>query len=352
MKNKSAKIILIIFVILTGALGFYAFVISSPKEIFLRFFGDEDEQIQVVNNDNINGIYKYSEPLNKFYLVYTGCRVDSKDYIILIMNDNYYQYKTSCIATYLIKQGKTSDLKIEYEDKLKQLQVKYDNKTYVKTNETKIVPGVKVLSGSNTETLMIDTLKLVLQEIKQEDQKLPDIDISSDRSTKIPFSFHFYEDPADSFHIYFVDEDADDRPIIATYDYIGIEKTPQFYVYSKAVGVLINRSTETRRNYTLEVITRTGVTYKLIDEFPITINNEVITPEDYNVYIKRNAHDNSYSMYLSKYYDYCLDDKDSDQVIYYEFKITYNSPKHIYNKPEYVGKRMAKEGCNTIIEEE
>ena len=342
MKTKKGKkkLILIILVVLTIALCFYAFVISSPREIFLTFFGGDEEKPLLENNDNINGIYKYSEPLDKYYQIYQGCHINSLDYKIVILNDKFYSYKSTCIATYYEGQGDTSDLKVEYNKLTQEFQAQYNNKTYIKTGETEIIP--KENFYAQVDTISLESLKLILQETSWEGHKT---------SFRIKEKGKAYyetlvssNDDNDGYTIKFYKPNDKDRTIIAEYVSESVDRVPEFYPNNSLIGVLLNNSTESKYSYTLQLFNSEGIAYYLENEFPITVNGETITLEEYNVYIVRDPKKSAFKLYLSKYHDYCTDDE--DEIIYYEFEITYIHAKRNYSKPEFVGQRYAKDGCN------
>ena len=388
MKKNSKKIMLIVLVVLTIGLCVYAFLISSPKQIFSRFFNKEEEQVVIANNDNINGIYKYSEPLDKYYQVYSGCRINSIDKKILIMNDKFYLYRSTCIATYLEGSGDTSDLKIEYNEIQKRFQLTYKNKLYNKVGDSYIKPGEDFYR--NAQTFSIESLSVVLNELMTDGHQKP-ITVGEPKS-RLGYSLSIeppgeneekeeqqVEEPTeeDYENEEEVIEEEPDTPSVSTrtvdkandnnkfrmtfyklhgsvseevayYAFNDLNHIPSFYQSGSAIEVLINNSTKNKYNYTVQLITPDGVNYYFEEEFPIIVSGEEITIENYNVYIKRK--NNSFELYFSKYHDFCIEDKKSDEVIYYEFNLRYNSAKKTYYKPEFVGKRLAKEGCNNILD--
>ncbi len=389
MKKSNKKIMLIILLVLTIGLCVYAFFIASPKDIFLKFFGDDDNTVTIANNDNINGIYKYSEPLDRYYQIYSSCRINSIDKKILIINDRFYLYRSTCIATYLEGAGDTSDLKIEYNEVQKTFQLTYKDKVYIKTGEGVIKPGENFYK--NTSSFTIESLNIVLNQLMTDGHE-KEIRIGELRS-KLGYSLNIFppdyllgkteqpvenieeepteepedpEEPAVNSNNRVVDKSQDNNKYrmeflkkdgtitreVAYYAFTDLNHIPEFYKSGSTIEVLINNSVKNKYNYTIQLITPMGVNYYFEDEFPIVVNGEEITMENYNVYIKRNRRNNTFDLYFSKYHDFCINDKKSDEVIYYEFNLKYNSAKKTYNKPEFVGKRLAKEGCNNILDVE
>lgn len=343
MKEKKSKLPIIILIVVVVSFAVYAIFIASPKEIINNFLNRDDPTRLIADNDNINGVYVYSEPLDGYHAIYTGCRINSIDYYVVVINDNYFTYRSSCIATYLLDKGKIDDIKIEYSELNKVFELYYKNKKYTKNNTiSQVVPNENVLK--NLSSLYIESLSIVLKQIEFENH-YPNLTLNQLYNFKEFYGLVFT--PGESnFSIRITTFSGD---TIAEYVFNDLDHIPSFYNFNRGLGVLINNSTDSKYNYEIQLINKTDIIYRLSSNFPITVDDISLNTEDYNVYITKELAQPTFHVYLSKYHDFCIPDDDSNTITYYEFKVTYNYSIETFNKPEYVGKGYAKEGCGKIV---
>ena len=337
--KKFRKILILVSILAIAAFGVYAFFISNPKKI-IQGITKNPEATEVTINDNINGIYLREVQLDEYYPIYTGCRINTIEYYIVVINTKYYYYRSSCIATYLLAEGSVEKLPIEFNKEENVYQLTYDDGVYKKTNISQIVPHEKVLE--KTYSMYIESLEVILKQIEFNNH-YKDIHIYGLYNSKSKFEFHLTA----SEYGYEIKIGKGATTIIS-YSFNNLDNTPHIYNYNQNIAFLTNDSTAERINYELQLADPNGIKYRASQKFPITVDDVEINASDYNVFLKRIT-SSEFRIYFSKYRDFCIANSDSNQITYYEFKITYNYSKGTFNDPEFVKKGLAKEGCGKVI---
>ena len=340
MNKKFKKLLILILVLAIAAFGVYAFFISSPQKIFKGFLTGKDDDEAIAKKDNINGVYLRTEALDDYYSIFTGCRINEINYYIVVINNNYYYYRSSCIATYLLGEGTIDKIPIEYNKETSNYELTYDDGTYVKSNVTSVVPHENVLH--NTKTIYIESLEVILRQIEFKDH-YTGLYIQTLYNFKEPFGLNL--EASESGYQITLTRALDD---IITYNFYDLDHVPKILNFNHSVGFLINNSTKDKYSYEMQLVDKDGLKYRSNSKFPIKVDNVELNVNDYNVYIKK-VTSSEFSIYLSKYHDFCSKDLDGDEITYYQFKLTYNYGKGTFNDPEFVKKGLAKEGCGKVV---
>jgi hypothetical protein len=66
--------------------------------------------------DSYNGVYSYKDKINGTKTLFEGCMVNHFSNHILIVNDDFFVYRSSCVGTFMKDKGKTKDLNISVNE--------------------------------------------------------------------------------------------------------------------------------------------------------------------------------------------------------------------------------------------
>ncbi len=352
MKNsKWKKNLLFVLIILTFALlviGFY-YIVIERKNPFAEFIkGIKEEEIL----DNYNGIYTYVDELGDTYSIFQGCSVQRIQNHILIIDDKYTLYRSSCMGTFYKGDGKTSDLKISETEDKKTFVINYDGKNYVKSVLTnKIVPK-NALEGKRM-LINLTSLQVLVDETEFEGNEYNIDKFALRNNARLEFSLDF-----DNKYILIESLVGKNRFTVYDYKIRNIKNLPLFYEYGGSLAVIErddNIYDASRFAYILSYITDTGKTYDLRDYLPISVDNVSLGYEKNSIFVKFNPSSRDYILLIGKDKKMCdsnFDASKGDEIAYYEFVIDYNYLAGGFERPVFKRIGYKSEGCkyvNSII---
>ena len=344
MKSKrlSNTIKLLIIILILAVAVFVGYYIKNKKNPF----------VDIVNNfkkdsalyDNLNGIYTYKETLDKTRNPFSGCAISEMNNHILIINDDYKVYRSSCMGTYLKDEGKVDQLNIKTDSG--EEYIEYDDHKFTKDYfTTAIVPNNRIQDYFMSVDL--SNLEFVLKE------------------TQFPGNYYLIEAPlrnnGNLFLVYDKNPDSDEDSIrirmdeedvtVYQYSFEKYDELPKFYSFGSKTVIIEEKDNKNSRNkfgYHFNVINSKEVEYNIENMFPIVINNENLTFENNSVYIFFDEKDRQFKMFVGYDKKMCNEEGSEHRPIYYEFKITYNYSQGHFEKPEFVKVGYEDEKCNYI----
>ena len=342
-------ILSIIVICLVVFFGYYFF--RHEKNPLISLIEDLNKGKIEVNNksqklDNYNGIYTYKQDLNGTKSIYSGCSITEINYSILIINDKYYTYKNSCMGTYQTGEGNTEDLDIELDEKRNTYVVHYQEKDYPKD----FITNSLVLNNDiaqKLKTIDLSSYELILNETEFEGNYY-NIEASINGiSSGLKFLFNKNDD---GFFTIAITPGGFSTNILYQYSFRDYNSLPKLYPYGKNVVFLEidrNKDDNTKFAHRFRVINANGVVYSVENMFPIRIDNTLLTMDN-SIYIMFDEKVRYFRMFVGYDDKMCVENSESDNITYYEFKLDYNYADKNFDKPEFVKTGREKDGCNYI----
>lgn len=343
-KKKGSFFKIFIILLLLSVLGIGAYLyFTNPSQLSEILKIEKKEDIL----DTYNGLYVYSDSLNKSYNIYYGCSVSKLDHYILVMDDKYYTYDSTCMSTYYKDSGETKSLKFSINKESNNYLINFDDHEYLKSYSiNQVVPGNRV--SKNISTISLDSVSLIIKNTEFEGEYYDIISpISFLDNKNLLFNFKKIDE---GYNISFTNA----NETLYSYTFTNYDRIPVFYNYYSGIVILENNSKSESVNYDLKVLdTDNGILYNLDDMFPITIDGNKISPEDYNVLIHYDKSTSIYKIFFSKNEKICVENSESDDIAYYIFETKYDSALKNVSRPSFVEYVKEKDGCskfNKILE--
>ena len=343
VKSKNAKFIIIVSVfIIIGVIVFTLITtkVNPFKGLVGTIVGDE---VKSIKNDNYNGFYTKKDLLDSTYRVFSGCSVYSIDNIILVYNEDYVVYRSSCMGTYVKDKGKTRDLIIE-TDKDKYV-IKYKDNDYKKDTTVKSVVENNIISKNMYKTTLA-AFPVIVKETEFEGNYY---DISADVTDvegQVKLSYN-RDNSSKSFslsltygilnNVTFYRKDIKDG-----------ENLPLMYGVGKSIVVIEPDYNTNAYNYSFKAYVEGDLKYDLSQQFPIKINGEVLNYGSHSVYIKYNPKNKDFTMFVGNDKKFCVENSNSAKVASYIFKLKYNYNTNTFDNPEYIKSIKGADGCSEI----
>lgn len=339
--NKKKVKINIIFVLIIVFLVISALMIRFEVNPFSYFLGEEEEEEVVSSGNNSNGIYRYRETLDKTRSMFQGCTVSYFDNYILIINDNYYIYRESCIGTFYIGDGKTKELKIK-ETLEKTKYITYDGKDYYKNDTLDTIEVLNFVKENPNDlgALYPENYQLLLKESQREGEyySLDEVDLKTS-----PTSFYFNLKHLENKKFEIIITNMDEK-VLYTTNINGFSIMPLFRAYGSNLVIIEPFSTADKYSYNFMVINSEGTSYDLRNMFPITVDGDVLSYER-SIYIAFDSSENKFVMLVGKDKEMCVKNSDSNEVAYYVFNLEYEYSSKTFKKPVFVKKVYERDGC-------
>ena len=346
MNKKKTKIniiliLIVIFLIVTALMVRFEF---NPISYLLGGMGDDTETKDV--SVNYNGVYRYKESLNKSYKLLNGCTLSYYDYYIIVLNNNYYRYKSTCVGTFFLDEGDVSSL--DFGQTLeKNIVIKFNGKEYLKNDYIS-----SVVEGNYFKTdlesygkLYADTYHILMRESQLPGKEYSFTNISLDAgNANFPIAFKVLDEELFELIVY-----GARNVVLYRYNVTNMYELPLFNGFGRNLAIVEPIVNKVRYAYTFKAINTDGVVYDLKNKFPITIDNVTLTYED-SIYIKYSATENVYILLVSKDRKFCEESNESKDVAYYVFHIKYDYVTKNFNNPKFIKKVYKNEGCKYVDE--
>ena len=332
-------IIVVLIILVIGGL-FLAFYFinggKSPIDIINNLSNDNGV------NDNYNGIYVYKEDLNGAKYIYAGCSVSTIDYYVLVVNDDFYSFKSSCMGTYPIEEGKTEKLEIKENEEKTNFVLRYKDHDYVKNNSIDTIETNNMIADKLSD-INLTNYELILRETEFEGNYY---DISArinNLSIVLMFTFNKLED--NTFDIQVKNGDTS----VYKYNIKNYDILPLFYTYGKTLAVIepTKSSDNSKFAYKFKAMNNNGIVYDLDKMFPITVNGVTLTADN-SVYVTYNSSQRYFTLLVGYDDKMCVENSQNTNITYYEFKIEYDYLHGSFSTPVFVKYGRENEGCNYI----
>jgi len=294
--------------------------------------------------DFYNGVYSFVETIDKSYNCFSGCTVTQINRYILVIDEEYSVYRSSCLGTFLVDSGSTTDLILNFNYDSKEYEIVYKDNTYEKNhNVMSIVPNNAVKSGS--KSIVASSYRFMMEQTQFEgsyytfEKKLSNLD------TAITLKF-LYDESSNNFIMTLSAK----KSVIYTYMGKNITDFPDLYSFGSKL-VIIERGYKagdyTKYNYNFVVIANGEISYQLNEYLPITVNDVQLNANN-SIYIKYDTSAQKFKMLIGDNDTFCDEDDDTDpnKIVYYEFTIDYDYYYNKFVKPQFVKVGYAKDGCD------
>lgn len=328
MKKDHTILKLILFILIFGILGgggYYYFFIrdNSSGGIIENIISNNKTTVDVKN-----GMYVYKEKLNTTTNVYKGCSVSSIDDYIVVINDKYYRYHGSCMNMKYLGPGETSTLKFN-EEKDKPYTITFDNKTYKKDNVTKeINVGNKIITEVSKANYNLTNYIIDNTEVEGD---YYDLNIELTNSTN-KYNLNLTYDENTKTFKYMIITDVD---LYSGY-YSNTKDFPKLYFYNGNLIIVEKRLVDGVYRSNIFMYNKLENTYKFSNSLPIKVNGELID-NSYNILPRYDETGKSFYVVFSKDNTFCNTERD---IMYYEFKLTYDFKTNGFGIPSYVKKAI------------
>lgn len=319
------------------------FLLRAEANPIYKFIHSAQEQLKEESKKEFtkNGFYLFRENTPKSMTFFGGCTVNYFDNYLVVINDEYHVYRSSCVGTFYIKNGKTDDLKFE-EEKGNKFYVTLDKKKYYKNESINYVRTENKFAAMNG--IAPNSYKELFSEITINDSNVNlrglDFNISS---AGVMFNFYYNEDKTYSFQLF------NDGKNLYSKNVSKIENLPDLKAFGTSLALVDPSETENAYHYGFSVLSNKGVSYNIQDKFPIKVNDTLLT-KDSSILIKYNSDENNYVMLVGNDKKMCYEGADSNDVAYYVFNINYNYLNKGFDKPEFIKIVYKNDGCKYFNE--
>ena len=347
MNKKKSKINIIIIVIIALLIATFV-LIRFEVNPFSYFTGGETSGGNSNNiiSSNYNGVYRYKESLDKTYKLYSTCTLSYYDYYIVILNNNYYRYKSSCNGTFFLDEGRTKSLNID-KTLEQNTVITFDGKKYLKTD---LINTIKVNNyvydfRKKTIAYQAENYKILLKDAYSNGNKF-NIEKGSLNSNNASFAFSFNILDNNHYNLKLLNNN---KQVVYTYNTDNLNNLPLFRGFGTSLSVIEPYESSTKYSYTLRRLTLDGFVYDLKSKFPITIDDDLL---DYNdsIFIKFSPTENAFIMLIGNNKKFCEINSNSKEVAYYIFHIKYDYVKKDFANPKFIKKVYKNEGCKFVSE--
>lgn len=338
--KNNFKFFLFIFICCLVAFG-GAMLFNGKDDSFARIIGSfkEDEFV-----DTYNGFYSYSEDLNGSKTVFEACTLSKINNYILIINEDFYTYRSSCIGTFRFEKGKVKDLEIGENKERKSYYVKYKDNVYYRDYSVTTLEVGNSAKDKNYK-LPLKHYQLLFKESQYPDAYYDLIFKEIDGlSSDIYITFKHIE--GESFEVILYGEE---RTSMYNYIFKDFDSMPEFYPYGAYLVVIEKDETDDKYANRLMVFSETGMVYNLEEKLPIIVDGDQLDLND-SIYVDFDEVDRDFRVIISNTKKMCFDDTKEEGISFYEFKIDYNYSSKAFEKPEFVTKGKKGDSCVYINE--
>ena len=294
--------------------------------------------------DSYNGVYTYSDELETKVIAYSGCSFNTIENYILVINDDFYLFRSTCMGTYLKETGKTDDLNIVEEGKT--YSVKYKDHIFYRDYKVlKIIPN-NIISQEYGD-LDMNSLVGIAKETEFEGNYYEinrsvsgfkgDLKVSFIPQEKGTFLLKI-------FNLYNKEE------ILYSYLIKDLDKAPLYYSFGKNLAIIERESTDSLFSYKFKVLTLEGIKYDYKNNFPVFIDGKELNYDNNSVLIIYDKVVKYFKIFVGKDKKFCTDKGNGEDVAYYEFALKYNYRINEFEKPEFVKIWREGDSCAYINE--
>jgi len=348
-RGKKTTIFVLVLVVLTSLIFLIYSLITGKDNPFVDIIRKKNNVYEV--KDNHNGFYSNYEELNGSKFIFPGCSINKLANVILVINEDYYTYRSSCMGTYFKSSGKTEDLEIEFDAENNNYYISYDDLIYDKD----IAINNVVLNNDIEEKIKdidLNNYQLFLKETEFLGN-FYDIEDKGINNSSSDIKFNFIKNEnEDSFILSLKPNNIKER-ILYQKQIKDMSSLPNIYPYGKNIVIIEkerNLNNDKLLAYTFIAINKEGVIYNLKEKFPIIIDGVTLN-YDNSVYIKYDPAKRAFRMLVGYDDKMCVDNYDeseTDSIVYYEFLIDYDYTLNNFDEPRFQKIGYQSEGCRYI----
>ena len=344
-KHGLLKIIIgILIIVLLIGIAFLVFFFIKGKnpisDIIDSLRGEETLK------DNYNGIYAYQEDLNGAKYIFDGCSVSKINYYILIVNDDYYSFKDSCMGTYPLEEGKVKDLDIKETNDNNVYSINYKEHEYVKNNAINAIETNNAIA-SKLKDIDVFNYELILKETEFEGNYYKITAEIKNLNSKLLFGYSRLDN--NTFDITITNGENGEENVVYKYNADNYDNLPMLFPFGRIVAIIEKGQNQDNNHYTykLKAVNNNGLVYDLDKMFPIVVDGVTLDSNN-SVYLKYNAAERNFTLLIGYDDKFCEKDSKSTDKAYYEFRIKYDALSGNFTIPEFVKYGLKNEGCNYI----
>lgn len=346
--KKTTLFLIVLFIICLLVFFLYYFVTGKENPLFN--FIDKVTEPEKKLQDNYNGFYSNYEELNGSKFIFSGCSINKIANYILIIDDNYYTFRSTCMGTYPKGSGKTEDLDIQIDEEKNSYYIYYNDITYDKDTQ---VTNIKLNNAiAEMEKVDLSTYQLFMKETQFEGNyyNLNHLAINNSNS-RINMNIIRNEEN-NSFNISLVSNDKGNLTLYSK-NVEDFAYLPDMYTYGNNIVVVEKDNNEQNKNRygnQFYVMRSNGIVYNLKEEFPIIIDGVTLNTNN-SIYIKFDPAKRYFRMLVGYDKKMCVDnysENEKDNIMYYEFSIEYNYSTNNFDEPKFQRIGRKSEGCQYV----
>ncbi len=339
---KTILIIILIIILFGGGALLAYYFINGGRNPF-------EDIIDNLNNDRklrdtYNGIYVYTEELNGTKYIYEGCSVSELSYYVLVVNDDYYSFKSSCMGTYPIEEGKIDKLEIKENAAKNNYILVYNDHEYEKNDSINTIETNNAIAKRLKE-IDLTSYELILNETEFEGNYYTISAKVNNITSKLLFGFKKLDD--NTFDITINDGIRGSNKEFYKYNMKDYSVLPVFYTFGRVLVVVEPLYSNNKATYKFKAISENGVIYELDKMFPIVVDGVSLTTDN-SIYVKYNQTERNFTLLVGYNDKFCVKDSDSTNKAYYEFKIDYDYLSNNFKMPEFIKYGLENEGCGYV----
>lgn len=333
--------LLILCVVVFGAV----YLLNSEDNALQDLIDNMNGESSII--DNYNGVYVYSMSVNGSKNMFRGCIIDHIDYYIMIVNDKYYTYRSSCIGTFPFEEGNTKDLEIYENKEANTFYIKNDGLVYAKNPAIRSVNVVNNLANYG-EKFQVNNYQLLFEESQFPGayfsvKRLEIDNLSSDMF--IEFGHIFDE----RFKMTISGQFEGEVRELYSYIFDDFKHMPQLYPYGAYLVIIEKNESEDKYHHTIKVYNNEGIVYNLEQQFPIVVD-DVSLDMNNSIFVKFDEYNRTFKLLIGNDKNMCVEESEDKTVTYYEFEVDYNYTLKGFERPVFVKQGYAKDGCKYVDE--
>lgn len=326
---------------------FFLVIIGGIGIGVYAYFNDENIVDIITKNEEVekiegyNGIYSYTEKLTRSYNVFQGCNVIALYNYVVVINDIYKYYDSSCMSTTFIKEGKTDELNMKYDKEKKSYVFEIDGKQFAKDDRVNEIVEKNDLTNRLSK-VTLDTLKFIIERTEKEsDYYNFDVDILG-ASKKFSFKFDYNE----TSKIFMISLIGESGTVLYTKTMDDLKNMPLFYEVNDKIAIIDNIDSSYKYQYNLLLYDSKKQIYNLSQNLPIKVNNISLNFNN-QVYIEKTDTVNSFKVLFGYEKEFCNDSK-TEGTSFYEFEVNYDYRKNNFTVPDFVKIGRYSDGCSYV----
>lgn len=348
-KNKKIIIIIVLFLILALAIILFVYFNRNNK-IIKDIFNHQEPKVEekIGFNDSYNGVYKYKKDLGQTYNIFKGCSLSSLDQYIIVINQDYYIYDSTCMGTFYVGTGNVDTLSIKENNETKKYYIEYDDHIYQSDTSAQEFTHINKSKGKISKDFNFNSFNILMENTQRTDEYYR----INTQVANLEKNYYFTVEPVGSgyFNIIFKNKTGQ---ILYQKNLVGLDNLPEFKTYTtKSIIVLEKDRTNDKYSNRLIVASDDGIIYNSDTLLPMIVQNTELNTNN-SIFIEYDSKLSKYRVLIGYDDKFCRLDDQSEDIVNYEFTISYDYNKRSFTNLEYVRMGRANEGCdhvNSILE--